>query len=124
MKKYLLSLAFLFLCVLTAVAGDEEPIVISGAIQEISESRDYMTIGNKKIMVSQDLLDESFMEEGDKVRITAEESEGGLKAIDYEYIFEDDSEDDEDEIEIEPEYDADEIEIEPEPTMDNDPFNY
>ncbi len=73
--------------------GVEEKVKqeIRGKITEIAEDETYIKIGDKKIITSKQFLKDSFVSIGDNIEIMAEETSKGLKALDYKYIYEEES---------------------------------
>ncbi|MEW6087157.1 MAG: hypothetical protein AB1498_02520 [bacterium] len=64
---------------------------VTGKITEIAADDTYLKIGDKKIITDKVFLNDSFIAMGDNVEIIAEETEEGLKALDYKYIYEEGS---------------------------------
>ncbi|MFA5271523.1 MAG: hypothetical protein WC412_04170 [Candidatus Omnitrophota bacterium] len=62
--------------------------VIKGVIKEIAVDGSFVVVNDTKILTTKEFLDDSYLEAGDNVEITAEKSEQGLKAKSYNYIFE------------------------------------
>ncbi|MDD4954694.1 MAG: hypothetical protein PHP17_01455 [Candidatus Omnitrophica bacterium] len=70
----------------TAEQPKEE--VVKGIIKEIASDGSYIVIDNAKVLTTKEFLDDSYLEVGDNVEITAEVTTAGLKAKNYNYIFE------------------------------------
>ena len=49
----------------------------------------YIIVDGQKIITPSDFLEEAYFDVGDKVEITVEETDEGLEAVDYNYIFDD-----------------------------------
>ena len=87
-----LVICFMLLC-LGLSAAEKEAMAqksVKGEIKEIAEDGSYILVGDSKILTSEDFLDGSYIEVGDNVEVIAEETEQGLKALDYDFIFDDD----------------------------------
>jgi hypothetical protein len=65
--------------------------VIKGVIKEISADGSYVVVNDTKIFTTKEFLEDSYLEVGDNVEITAEKTEQGLKAKNYNYIFEEEA---------------------------------
>ena len=66
----------------------EELVTIKGTVKEIAKDKSYILVDDTKILTTKEFLDESYLEVGDKVEITAQKVGDNLKAVDYNYIFE------------------------------------
>lgn len=66
--------------------------VITGKVESIAEDASSMVVSGQTILISPEFLEDSYLETGDNVKVTVEETEQGLKAVDYEYVFEEDEE--------------------------------
>lgn len=62
--------------------------VVKGIIKEIAADGSFVVIDNTKVLTTKEFLDDSYLEVGDNVEITAEAADAGLKAKNYNYIFE------------------------------------
>lgn len=62
--------------------------VVKGIIKEIAADGSYIIIENTKVLTTKEFLDDSYLEVGDNVEVTAEATDAGLKAKNYNYIFE------------------------------------
>lgn len=60
---------------------------IVGIVEEISEDGSFLIIDRQKVLTTQEFLDESFIEVGDRIKVFGEESPQGLKIVDYEYLY-------------------------------------
>ena len=76
--------------------GEDEEIVLSeeadkevikGTVNKIAQDLSYIIVDKTKILTTKELLEDSFMMEGDTVEIIVEKTDKGLKAVDYRYIF-------------------------------------
>ena len=67
---------------------------VEGVIKEIAQDSSYIIVGDTKIITTQEFLEDSYLEVGDKVKVTVEETAQGLEAVSYEYIFDDESPED------------------------------
>jgi hypothetical protein len=74
----------------TLIEAQQE--VVKGTIKEIAQDKSYIVVENTKILTPKQFLDDSYLEVGDRVEITAEKTDEGLKAKSYNYIFEDEFE--------------------------------
>jgi len=66
----------------------EQTKEIKGKVKEISEDKTYMVVGNTKILTTPEFIENSYIEVGDNLKVKCKETEKGLEAIDFEYIFE------------------------------------
>lgn len=74
----------------TAVAGDvKKEEIVKGVVKKIAEDSSYIMVDETKVLTTKEFLEDSYLEIGDKVEITAEKTDAGLKATNYNYIFED-----------------------------------
>jgi hypothetical protein len=64
---------------------------VKGVIKEISADGNYIIIDDKKIMTTKELLEDSYLEVGDKVEVIAEKTDAGLQAKTCNYIFEEEN---------------------------------
>ncbi len=62
--------------------------VVKGIIKEIAADGSSITIDNTKVLTTKEFLDDSYLEVGDNVEVTAGVTDAGLKAKNYNYIFE------------------------------------
>jgi len=62
--------------------------VVKGIIKEIAADGSFIVIDNTKVLTTKEFLDDSYLEVGDNVEVTAEATDAGLKAKNYNYIFE------------------------------------
>lgn len=66
---------------------------LRATITSISETENFIMVNadgkETKIMVTAEFLDDSYIEVGDKLDLTVEETAQGLKLVDYQYILED-----------------------------------
>ncbi len=62
--------------------------VVKGVIKEIANDGSYVIVNDTKILTTKEFLEDSYLEVGDNVEITAEKTDQGLKAKSYNYIFE------------------------------------
>ena len=83
-------LVFLATGICTAQEEDVAPKSVRGTIKEIARDGSYILVDDSKIITSEDFLTDSYLEVGDKVEITVEDTAQGLKALDYDYLFGDD----------------------------------
>lgn len=70
---------------------EKSEVVIKGTVKEIAADASYVVVDDTNISTTKDFLENSFLEVGDKVEITAQKDEQGLKAISYRYVFEDET---------------------------------
>jgi len=70
----------------------EELVTIKGTVKEIAKDKSYILVDDTKILTTKEFLDESYLEVGDKVEIAAQKVADGLKAVNYNYIFEEEAE--------------------------------
>jgi hypothetical protein len=62
--------------------------VVKGAIKEIAADGSYVVVNDTKVFTTKEFLEDSYLEVGDNVEITAEKTDQGLKAKSYNYVFE------------------------------------
>lgn len=65
--------------------------VIKGTIKEVAEDGTYIIVDDTKISTTKEFLEDSLLETGDKVEIVTEKISGGLKAVDFNYVFDDEA---------------------------------
>jgi hypothetical protein len=82
----LMLAAGIFLFAFSSFA-EGESLVVKGAIERISANGSSMVVDGKTIMTDKAFFDEAYFAIGDKVAITAENTAEGLKAVSFEYIF-------------------------------------
>ena len=75
---------------------ENELAAISGVISEIADDGSYIIVDNgsnkTKFLTTKEFVEEAYLEVGEKVKAFGEQTSGGLKLVDYEYIYEGDSE--------------------------------
>jgi hypothetical protein len=62
---------------------------IKGTVKQIAADSTYIIVDGTKIFTTKEFLEDSYVEVGDKVEITIEKTEMGLKATSYDYVFDD-----------------------------------
>ncbi|MFA5337518.1 MAG: hypothetical protein WC330_04215 [Candidatus Omnitrophota bacterium] len=62
--------------------------IVKGIIKEIAADGSFIVIENTKVLTTKEFLDDSYLEVGDNVEVVAQATEAGLKAKNYNYIFE------------------------------------
>ncbi|MFA5008788.1 MAG: hypothetical protein WC546_06165 [Candidatus Omnitrophota bacterium] len=62
--------------------------VIKGIIKEIAADGSYIVVDNTKVLTTKEFIDDSYLEVGDNVEVTAQMTDAGLRAKNYNYIFE------------------------------------
>jgi hypothetical protein len=60
---------------------------IKGTVKEVAADKTYIVVDSTKILTTKEFLAESYLEVGDKVEITTEKTNDGLKAVTYNYVF-------------------------------------
>ncbi|MCK9614814.1 MAG: hypothetical protein M0R48_04830 [Candidatus Omnitrophica bacterium] len=70
------------------VAEQPKEEVVKGIIKEIAADGSFVVIENTKVLTTKEFLDDSYLEVGDNVEVIAQVTEAGLKAKNYNYIFE------------------------------------
>lgn len=60
--------------------------IIRGEVKEIAEDGAYIIVDKTNILTDKEILDESYLELGDRIEVTAEQTPEGLKLIDFYYI--------------------------------------
>lgn len=92
LKKHLfLVLIFAFMNFGLGFAQEGKP-AISGKVEQIAEDGSYIVVDGNKIFVTEEFMEEFYPEVGDKVVVTIEDTAKGPKAIECDYIFEDEPE--------------------------------
>lgn len=93
-RAYLIFLiaVFLFSAAGTGLAQNEKEEIVKGTIQEISKDGSYIVVDGKKIVTTKEFLEESYLEVGDNVEITAQMTKNGLEALDYKYLYDEEPE--------------------------------
>lgn len=69
--------------------------MVKGIVKEIAEDGSFIVVNETKITTTKEFLEDSYLEIGDNVEITTEKTATGLKAVAYNYIFEDEAGDSE-----------------------------
>ena len=92
MKKYLIISLIFALTIFSLGFAEEEKPIISGKVEQIAGDESYIVVNGNKILVTEEFMEEFYPEIGDKVKIAIENTAQGPKAIDCEYIFEDEPE--------------------------------
>ncbi|MCF7908604.1 MAG: hypothetical protein K9L86_07040 [Candidatus Omnitrophica bacterium] len=106
MKKYLTLLLVMILAGTTfAFAQEDDSVLLKGKIEQISEDGSYITVGGQKVLTTKELVEEAYFELGDNVEIKAENSQEGLRALSYEYIYDEELGYDDDSEEVYPDQD-------------------
>lgn len=74
--------------------GRKNKVTIKGIIVEVPESGDYILVDDgtakTKFLSSKDVIEDAYLEVGDKVKLYGEESVEGIKLIDCEYLYDED----------------------------------
>ena len=74
-----------------AALTSEKKVVAEGTISDIAADGASITVDTGKetikFITTKDFIDEAYMETGDKVKITGEKTDVGIKLVDYDYIF-------------------------------------
>jgi len=65
----------------------DQQVTVKGTVEEVAEDGSYVIVSGTKIMTTTEFLEDSYLEEGDKVEITADKTPEGLKAASYKYLF-------------------------------------
>lgn len=89
---FFLIALFLFSAAGAGFAQNEKEEIVKGTIQEIAKDGSYIVVDGKKIITTKEFLEESYLEVGDNVEITAQMTKNGLEAVDYRYIYEEEPE--------------------------------
>lgn len=66
----------------------QQPETITGTLQEISEDGSYIVVDGSKIIMPQMLMEDFYLEVGDKIEVFIKNTDKGIEAEDYEYIYE------------------------------------
>jgi len=87
MLRKIISLGLLMLFAVCVSKGfSQEKTAVEGVIEQISDDNSFIVIGGEKINAEPGFIEDSYLESGDWVRIIAEKTEEGLKAVDYDYL--------------------------------------
>ncbi|MDD3296931.1 MAG: hypothetical protein PHU64_06170 [Candidatus Omnitrophica bacterium] len=71
--------------------SQDKSVVVKGIVESIAADGASMVVDGKTIITDKAFLDEAYLEAGDKVAVTAENTDKGLKAISFEYIFDEEA---------------------------------
>jgi hypothetical protein len=85
-KSVVLLLVGIFIYGVVVFGQDSGQSIVQGVIEEISFEGNYLVVDGKRITVGADFLDDFYLEEGDSVKIIAENSPEGLLVLEYEYL--------------------------------------
>lgn len=70
-------------------------ITVTGVIKEIAEDGSYIVVDDgvkgTKFITTKEFIEEEYLEVGDKVKASGEETSKGIELKDYEYSYDDDS---------------------------------
>ena len=77
-----------------APAAQPKENIIKGTVKQIAADSSYIIVDGTKIFTTKGFLEDSYVEAGDKVEITVEKTEAGLRATNYNYVFEEDNQTD------------------------------
>lgn len=91
-KSTVFGLFLIFTLTVFGFAQEQDMIVIEGTIEEIAEDGSYIIIDETKIITDKDLLESSYVSEGDDVIISAEKTSLGLKANSIDFSYEEEYE--------------------------------
>gem|GEM_PF-2800626 len=61
--------------------------IISGTVREVANDKSYIVIEGTKILTTPEFIEETYVEIGDKVRISVVKTPQGLKAEECSYVF-------------------------------------
>lgn len=96
---FILSLILLGPTLAEEIQGPKEegPVVVKGTITEIGQDGSFIIIVDDdtnatKFTTTPEFLEEAYLEVGDRVVISAVPSEQGLKIVDYDYLFDEEPE--------------------------------
>ena len=104
-RHFVLLLIMIFAGITFAFAQEDDSVLLKGKIEQISEDGSYITIDGQKVLIAKELVEEAYFELGDNVEIKAENSQEGLRALSYKYIYDEESEYEDDSEEIYPDED-------------------
>lgn len=65
----------------------KDSTIISGTVREMANDKSYIVIEGTKILTSPEFIEETYVEVGDKVRISVVKTPQGLKAEECSYVF-------------------------------------
>ena len=83
-----ISVVILSLCLLVSTVCFAETTKVQGVVSEVAADGSYIVVGTTKILTTAAFLDEAYIQKDDLVEITADATPDGLKAVDYEFIYE------------------------------------
>ena len=89
MKRFLLVTIICMTAIFSTAFAEET--TINGKVEIINKEAGYIVVNGTTISADADLIDEIYLEIGDKVNITAEETDGELRLAQCEYIFNEES---------------------------------
>ncbi|MCM8823833.1 MAG: hypothetical protein NC822_04060 [Candidatus Omnitrophica bacterium] len=72
----------------TQTSTQEEQVTIKGVVQEIAEDGSYIVVEGQKILTNKEFIEDAFLALDDKIEVIAVNTPEGLKAVDCNYIFE------------------------------------
>lgn len=89
MQRFIKSVVFVFVAafLVSASAYAAEKVVVEGVISEISLDDTYIVVEGQKIATDSDFIAYYEVQVDDAVRITAEKTAKGLKAVDSEFLY-------------------------------------
>lgn len=93
----MLAKYFLILCVSIAFVsvafGEDAGPSVEGTVMDIADDGSYIMIGDTKVLVTKDFLEDSYLEIGDNVVVNTKNGDNGIELVSFHYAF-DDMEDD------------------------------
>ena len=69
-----------------------EEVEVKGVVKKIAEDGSTMVIDNTTLMTNKEFIDKFYVEEGDRVIVTADKTDKGLTVVNLSYVFEDNGE--------------------------------
>lgn len=89
MFKRLVALELVLILIFAAAsfAQEEDKTIIKGKVETVAEDASYIVVAGTKIATPKEFRDNAFLEVGDKVEISTEKTEAGIKAVDYNYVL-------------------------------------
>ena len=72
-------------------ASEKEKIVVKGTVEKIAEDATSIVVNGTTLLTTRELVEDVYLEVGDKVEVTAEKTDQGLKAQDISFFFEEDA---------------------------------
>lgn len=69
--------------------GNASQETVTGTVREIASDKSSIVVGTTKLITTPAFVDESYMEVGDKVKVSTAKTPAGLAAVECSYVFDD-----------------------------------